>query len=60
MPTIEQLLAIPKEERLTKSTAIFEQVKPFLSSYIQKKVGSRVTQLLFKWGNHSTKTIIYK
>ena len=39
---------------------MFEQVRQFLTSFMQKKQGSRVTQLLFKWGNHSTKSIIYK
>ncbi len=39
---------------------IFEQVKPFLLAFMQKKQGSRVTQLLFKWGNNATKTTIYK
>jgi hypothetical protein len=27
---------------------------------MQKKQGSRITQLLFKWGNHSVKTVVYK
>jgi hypothetical protein len=27
---------------------------------MQKKQGSRITQLLFKWGSPTTKNIIYK
>lgn len=51
MPTIKDMLDIKKEEREAKSVIFFKKIKPFLESYLQKKQGSRVTQLIFKWGS---------
>ncbi len=37
---------------------LFSKVQPFLSGYLQKKQGSRVCQLFYKWGNDDMKSKI--
>jgi hypothetical protein len=37
-----------------------EKVKPFLHKYAQKKLGSRVLQLIFKWGDKKVKEQTHK
>ena len=48
------------EERTEKANAYFDKVKPFLSTFMQKKAGSRVLQLMFKWGGDHVKLAIHK
>ena len=60
MPTIETMLSIPNSERSKKAYDYFRKVKPFLQSFIQKKQGSRVAQLIYKWGSQDTKAEIHK
>jgi len=48
------------EERAERANAYFDKVKPFLSQFMQKKSGSRVLQLMFKWGGDFVKQTIYK
>lgn len=60
MPTIQNMLEIKPEDREKKTEALFAKVKPFLASYMQKKQGSRVLQLMFKWGTADIKSTIYK
>lgn len=55
LPLIMDLMAIPKEQREERSTAYLEQIRPFLHNYAQKKMGSRVLQLIFKWGDQKVK-----
>jgi len=50
LPTIQNMLEIKEEERMTRCDVLFEKVKPFLNAYMQKKIGSRVLQLMFLWG----------
>lgn len=54
------MLEIKKEERPTKTAEYFKKVKQFLATYLQKKQGSRVIQLMFKWGNEEIKSSIFK
>lgn len=51
LPTIEVMLAVPKESRSDAARENFKKIKPFFNSYIIKKQGSRVIHLLFKWGS---------
>lgn len=60
LPTIQNMLEIPQEERADKANKYFEQVKPFLAQYMQKKQGSRVLQLMFKWGGDKVRNGIHK
>lgn len=60
LPTIQNMLEIPLEERVERCKEYFDQVKPFLSAYMQKKVGSRVLQLVFKWGDNGVKAAIHQ
>lgn len=60
LPSIQNMLEIPVEERFDKANKYFEQVKPFLAQYMQKKQGSRVLQLIFKWGGEQVKNTIHK
>ncbi len=50
LPTIQNIMEIKVEDRTEKVNKYFEQIKPFLLQYMQKKQGSRVLQLIFKWG----------
>lgn len=54
------MMEIPSEERAERANAYFEQVKPFLAQYMQKKQGSRVLQLIFKWGGEGVRKAIHK
>ena len=54
------MLEIPVEERAAQVNKYFEQVKPFLAQYMQKKQGSRVLQLIFKWGGEKIRKSIHK
>ena len=54
------MLEIAPENRDEKANKYFEQVKPFLLQYMQKKQGSRVVQLIFKWGGPKARTFIHK
>ena len=60
LPTIQNMLEIPVEERADRANKYFEQVKPFLAQYMQKKQGSRVLQLIFKWGGDKVRNHIHK
>jgi hypothetical protein len=50
---------MPKEEREERCTAYLEKIRPFLHQYAQKKMGSRVLQLIFKWGDKKVKEEIF-
>lgn len=58
MPTIASMLATPKEQRLGKVLEVMPSVMPFIGSYIHKKQGSRVVQLLVKWGDEEIRQAI--
>ena len=60
LPTIQNMLEIPLEERADQANKYYEVVKPFLAQYMQKKQGSRVLQLMFKWGGDKVKNGIHK
>jgi hypothetical protein len=45
------MLEIKAEDRASKTAEYFKKVKQFLHTYMQKKQGSRVIQLMYKWGN---------
>lgn len=60
LPTIQNILEIPQEDRAEQVNKYFEQVKPFLLQYMQKKQGSRVLQLMFKWGGDKIRNAIHK
>jgi len=60
LPTIQNMLEIPVEDRADKANKYFEQVKPFLAQYMQKKQGSRVLQLIFKWGGDKVRNYMHK
>lgn len=60
LPTIENMLAVPKDDRAQAAAENFKKVKPFFNSYILKKQGSRVIHLLFKWGTQEVKTQIFQ
>ena len=59
MPTITSMLSAPKEERLSLVLRVLPSVMPFISSYINKKEGARVVQLLVKWGDEPTRQQIF-
>ena len=56
---MQDLLNIPEEEREERTTQLFDKVRPFLEQYAQKKIGSRVLQLIFKWGDEKVKAAIF-
>ena len=56
---MQYLLGIPEEEREERTKQLFEKVSPFLEQYAQKKIGSRVLQLIFKWGDAKVKGAIF-
>lgn len=60
LPTIQNMLEIPVEDRADRANKYFEQVRPFLAQYMQKKQGSRVLQLIFKWGGDKVRNYIHK
>ena len=60
LPSIQNMLEIPPEERADRANKYFEQVKPFLAQFMQKKQGSRVLQLIFKWGGDKNRKLIHK
>ena len=60
LPTIQNMLEIKPEDRVVKTAEYFKKVKTFLHTYLLKKIGSRVIQLMFKWGDQDVKTTIYK
>ena len=60
LPLIADLMAIPMEEREERCTEYLEKVRPFLHKYAQKKLGSRVLQLIFKWGDKTVKEETHK
>ncbi len=60
MPTIQVMLNIPEPERAVQSLVYFKKIRPFLASYMQKKEGSRVIQLLYKWGTAEIKAQVHK
>lgn len=53
-------MAIPKEDREARSTQYFQKIQPFFHSYAQKKMGSRVLQLIFKWGDVKVKEEMHR
>lgn len=53
-------MAIPIEEREERCSEYLEKVRPFLHKYAQKKLGSRVLQLIFKWGDKKVKEETHK
>ena len=55
LPTIQNLLETPRDKRNTKANECYEQIEPFLLSFMQKKQGSRVIQLVYKWGDELVK-----
>lgn len=60
LPLMQDLLNIPIEEREERCRGYHEKIKPFLHQYAQKKMGSRVLQLIFKWGDKDVKESILK
>lgn len=60
LPTLEDILNIAPEKRMETMIEYHKKVKPFLNSYIIKKQGSRVIQLIYKWGNQEIKTSIFQ
>lgn len=60
LPTIQNMLEIKPQDRTAKTGEYFKKVKTFLHTYLLKKIGSRVIQLMFKWGDQEVKTTIYK
>ena len=60
LPTIQNMLEIPEADRADQSNKYFQQIKPFLPQFMQKKQGSRVVQLIFKWGGEKARKLIHK
>ena len=60
LPSLQKMLAIPQAERSSQAYDYFKQMKPFIQNYAQKKEGSRVIQLIYKWGNQEIKSSIFQ
>jgi hypothetical protein len=60
LPLIADLMAINEEDREERCSEYLEKVRPFLHKYAQKKLGSRVLQLIFKWGDQKVKEETHK
>lgn len=54
------MLNIPNGDRSQRAHEYHKQIKPFLHSFIQKKEGSRVTQLIYKWGGKEVQASIHQ
>lgn len=48
-------MGLSEEERQDKCSAYHEKIRPFFSQFAQKKIGSRVLQLIFSWGTKQVK-----
>ena len=54
------MLDLAPEARRQGAAKHMSTIKPFLLAYMHKKVGSRVLQLIFKWGEEPERKLIYE